>query len=351
MIYLDNNASTPLDPRVIDAIKEELTFNIDNPSSLHQYGQGAKIRLEKARRQIADTFGVKNTEVIFTSSGTEALNLLIRGALKGKKGHIVTSQAEHPAVFNLIKSLDYETTFLTPDPDGLITPEDVLKAIRPDTLLVALMAVNNETGVKTDIHAIADVIKVPLIVDGVQWLGKEKITLPKNLFGIGFSGHKIHAPPGIGFAIIKHPIAPSIIGGAQEFGKRGGTENMIGISALRKAIEIIEYPSSLPRDTFESILKEQLPIKINGKNRVQTTSNITFPKVDGETLLIKLDQAGLAASLGSACSSGAIEPSRVLLSMGLSYTQAKSSLRFSFSRMNTVDEARKAAEIVLNALR
>lgn len=125
---------------------------------------------------------------------------------------------------------------------------------------------------------------------------------------------------------------------------------MIGISALRKAIEIIEYPSSLPRDTFELILKEQLPIQINGKNRVATTSNITFPKVDGETLLIKLDQAGLAASLGSACSSGAIEPSRVLLSMGLSYTQAKSSLRFSFSRMNTVEEARKAAEIVVNAL-
>ena len=351
MIYLDNNASTPIDPRVADAIKEELAFQIDNPSSLHQYGQGAKIRLEKARRQIADTFGVKNTEVIFTSSGTESLNLLIRGALKGKKGHIITSQAEHPAVFNLIKSLDYDTTYLTPDSNGIITSEDVTKAIRPDTLLVALMAVNNETGVKTDIHAIADAIKVPLIVDGVQWLGKEKIALPKNLFGIGFSGHKIHAPPGIGFAIIKQPIAPTLIGGAQEFGKRGGTENMLGIAALRKAIEILEFPSSAPRDAFESILIEKLPIQINGKNRVGTTSNITFPNVDGETLLIKLDQAGIAASLGSACSSGAIEPSRVLLAMGLSYKEAKSSLRFSFSRMNTVDEAKRAAQIVIDLIK
>lgn len=350
MIYLDNNASTPLDPRVAAAIKEELAFQIDNPSSLHQYGQGAKIRLEKARRQIADTFNIKNTEVIFTSSGTESLNFLIRGALKGKKGHIVTSMAEHPAVYNLIKSLDYETTYLTPDPNGLITPDDVLKAIRPDTLLVALMAVNNETGVKTDIHAIADVIRVPLIVDGVQWLGKEPFTLPKNLFGIGFSGHKIHAPPGIGFAIVKNPIAPYLIGGAQEFGKRGGTENMLGIAALRKAIEILEYPSPAPRDTFESILSARLPIRINGRNRVATTSNITFPRTDGETLLIKLDQLGLAASLGSACSSGAIEPSRVLLSMGLSYADAKSSLRFSFSRMNTVEDAERAAHLVLQAV-
>ncbi|MFN4174779.1 MAG: cysteine desulfurase family protein, partial [Parachlamydiaceae bacterium] len=203
----------------------------------------------------------------------------------------------------------------------------------------------------TDIHAIAESIKVPFVVDGVQWLGKEKMSLPKNLFGIGFSGHKIHAPPGIGFAIVKQPMSPSIIGGAQEFGKRGGTENMIGIAALKRAIEIMDYPDSAPRDTFESMLIEKLPVKINGKNRVATTSNITFANTDGETLLIKLDQAGVAASLGSACSSGAIEPSRVLLSMGLSYKEAKSSLRFSFSRMNTIEEAKRAAKIVIESLK
>ncbi len=352
MIYLDNNASTPLDPFVQEMIKLEMTYLIDNPSSMHKYGQEAKKRLDKARRYIADYFKVKPTEIIFTSSGTEAMNFLIRSALHHKKGHIISSSAEHSAVYNLLKSLPFETTFLNPEPTGEIAPEKVFKAIRPDTILISLMAVNNETGVKTDIDAIAKGLKVPFIVDGVQWLGKEPISLPPQVTGIGFSGHKIHAPPGIGFAIIRHKQNPFIVGGAQEFGMRGGTENMLGIMGLYAAFQKLTPIESSARDLFEKRILDALPnAQVNGKNRVANVTNITFSGIDGETLLIKLDQKGLAASLGSACSSGAIEPSRVLIGMGLSYKLAKSSLRFSFSRMNTLGEAEKAAQIVIESVR
>jgi cysteine desulfurase len=352
MIYLDNNASTPIDPFVVEAIKNELSNLVNNPSSPHQFGQSAKARLDKARRIIADYFKVKPTEVIFTSSGTEAMNLLIQGLIANRKGHVVSSEMEHSCVYNLLKERsDLETTFVKPDYTGTISIESVLEAVRPDTLLVALMAVNNETGTKTDIAAIASKLKIPFVVDGVQWLGKEPIALPPNITGIGFSGHKIHAPGGIGFIIVKGKIASQIRGGFQEFGKRAGTENMIGISGLAKAIQRIEYPNQNMRDHFETIVLKALPdARVNGANRVGTTSNICFPGIDGESLLIKLDQMGVAASLGSACSSGAIEPSRVLVSMGLSYNDAKSSLRFSFSRMNTLDDAVQAADIVIRAV-
>lgn len=351
MIYLDNNASTPLDPYVKDVIVQEMGYQIDNPSSMHKFGQEAKKRLDKARRKIADYFKVKLTDVVFTSSGTEAMNFLIRSQLHNKKGHVISSAVEHSAVYNLLKSLNLDVTFLTPSSTGEIAPSQVFEALRPDTILVALMAVNNETGVKTDIHTIAKGLKIPFVVDGVQWLGKEPIELPPQVTGIGFSGHKIHAPPGIGLAIIRSKQSPLIYGGAQEFSMRGGTENMLGIMGLMAAFEKLSYIDSKPRDHFEKRILEALPqAKINGENRVGNVSNITFPGIDGETLLIKLDQKGLAASLGSACSSGAIEPSRVLIGMGLSYKLAKSSLRFSFSRMNTLDEAEKAAQIVIESV-
>jgi cysteine desulfurase len=349
-IYLDSNASTPLDPLIVQTIYDTLGQSILNPSSLHIYGQEAKGLLDKARRIIADYFEVKASQVIFTSSGTESMNMLIRSYL-AKGGEVVSSLSEHSAVYNLLQN--YKTHAVSPGKRGAPLPAQVEQAITPQTSLICLMAVNNETGVKTDIEAVGKIAlerKIPFIVDGVAWLGKENIKIPKGVDAMGFSGHKIHAPPGVGFVIVQnqHKLSPLILGGAQEFNRRAGTENLLGIAALGRAIELID-PSSFSRmahlrDTFESRLKEHFPgLVVNGEGeRISNTSNLLFPGIDGETFLIKLDQAGIQASLGSACSSGAIEPSRVLISMGLSYKEAKRSLRFSFNRFNTENDVEEA---------
>lgn len=356
-IYLDNNASTPLAPEVIEAVKGVLLDAVCNPSSPHKEGQVARGKLDQARRTVAAYFQVKPQEVLFTSSGTEAMNYLIQSALKTCKGEIISSDSEHSCVYQLLKDRQ-DTRFIK----GAPTLE-ALKALATDkTALVILMAVNNETGIKTpvgEIAAWAQARAIPMVVDGVAWLGKERVVLPPGVSGIGFAGHKIHAPPGIGCAILRPPLkgVSLIRGGAQEQGLRGGTENMLGILAMAKAIELLDatnfdYIETL-RNTFEEELLKALPgISINGVTfpRISNVSNVLFAGHDGETLLMKLDQAGLSASLGSACSSGALEPSRALLSLGLSYKEAKSSIRFSFSRQNTLQEVKKAVEIVKRVL-
>lgn len=341
-IYLDNNASTPLDRYVMQAAQEEMNFLVSNPSSPHQEGQWARGRLDKARRTLASYFKVRPQELLFTSSGTEAMNFLILSAIKMKKGEIVSSSSEHSCVYQLLKDRP-ETKFI----QGVPTLEKVEAACTPHTALIVLMAVNNETGIKTDIASIAAWAEkrgILFIVDGVAWLGKETIHLPQGIAGIGFSGHKIHAPSGIGCAIFRPPLKPSplLVGGAQEFGYRAGTENMLGIAAFSKAIELLNENDFEKIKALRDHFEKGLPpgVIVNGKNypRISNVSNLLFPNHDGETLLMKLDQAGVSASLGSACSSGALEPSRALLSLGLSYKEAKSSLRFSFSRMNTLEE-------------
>lgn len=364
-IYLDNNATTPIDPRVLAVIEEDLRINFGNPSSTHSLGQESRKRLTQAKHFIANFFKVKPIELVFTSGGTEALNMVIRGLFQSNpSGHILTSSVEHSAVYATVKALEStgtNATFLSPGLWGAVTPDAVRAALRPDTRLIALMAVNNETGVKTDIESIAEIARearIPFLVDGVGLLGKEPFTIPAGVSAICFSGHKLHAPKGIGLAIIRKTlsIVPLITGGNQENGLRGGTENVTGIIALAKAIELLnqEFPEASQRmerlrNHFENTLMSQLSgVTVNGQGpRVVNTSDLSFKGLEGETLLAALDMEGVAASHGSACASGALEPSRILLNMGLSREAARSSVRFSLSRFTTQNEIDRAIEIIV----
>ena len=363
-IYLDNNATTFIDPRIVDVVAHNLTHVQGNPSSIHSYGQEAKALLNKARRTIADFLKVKPGEIVFTSNGTEAMNFLIEGILnQTAKGHVITSSAEHACVYSTCQALQkqgWNVEFLSPGLYGAITPEAVEAAIRPDTKLITLMAVNNETGVKTDFAAIAAIAlkhRIPFVVDGVALLGKELFEIPAGVTGMGFSGHKFHAPKGCGFAFVRSgvKINPLLLGGEQESGRRGGTENLIGIVAMAEAIQLLnsELPEATKRmeqlrDKFEKGVMEKIPtVKVNGSGpRIANTSNLTFPGMEGETLLTRLDIAGVAASHGSACSSGALEPSRILLNMGIPRREAEAALRFSFSRMTTEDDIVHAIDVI-----
>lgn len=352
-IYLDNNASAPLDPRVLDAIVEELHESEGNPSSIHYHGKRCRQRLDRARSLIAEYLCVKPQELIFISNGTEGANLALRGLFPDHaQGHIITSGAEHSCVHQVVKDLEKrgaQATFLSVGVWGSVRPEAVKKALRPDTKLITLMAVNNETGVKTDIEAIALIAQeagIPFVVDGVALLGKEQFSIPEGVTGMFFSGHKLHAPKGIGllFCRQKAKLKPLFIGGEQEFNRRAGSENLPGIVGFAKAIEILKSEleqGSLHmrkmRDHLEEGLKASLEgIWINGEGpRVVNTTNISFEGVDGELLLMRLDQDGISVSHGSACSSGALEPSRVLLDMGIPLERSRSAIRFSVSRFTT----------------
>lgn len=368
-IYLDNNASTFIDPKVSDLLIEEFPSLLGNPSSIHFFGQKIRNKISKARTAIASFLGVKSTEIVFTSGGTEGMNMLMRGLAASKeRGHIITSHAEHSCVYSAAKDLEqsgFEVTFLAPGYLGAPTPDAVRQAIRPHTIMIVLMAVNNETGVKTDIPSIAALAKtagIPFLVDGVSLMGKELFSIPSGVSGMAFSGHKFHAPQGIGMAFVRSglKLKPLVTGGEQEFGRRPGTENVIGILALAKAVQVLsdELPLASEkmlylRNRFENALRDELTeVFINGEGpRSTNVSNIAFKGVDGETLLMALDAAGIAASHGSACSSGALEPSRILLGMGIDDELVRSSLRFSFSRMNTEQEIDDAVEVIIRLVR
>ena len=362
-IYFDNNATAPIDPQVAETIISLLKGPLGNPSSPHAFGQMAKGLLGEARRQIATFLKVKQSQILFTSGGSEGAVSCIHGLLNHKrKVHIITSMIEHAAVYETLEELRQEGAEISYIPIGLkgaIDPEQVALAIKPETQLITVMAVNNETGVMQDISAIAEIAErhaIPLVVDGVAWLGKGPIHIPQGVSAMFFSGHKIHAPQGVGFIYI-HPrvkLKPLIHGGSQEFGMRGGTENLLGIAALSKAISLLSQCQEQAiahmrtlRDHFENALLALPGVTLNGiAPRICNVTNLSFENIDGETLLIHLDQAGIAASLGSACSSGSIEPSRILLAMGLSLKQARSSLRFSFSRFNTLEEVETAIQVI-----
>ncbi len=359
-IYLDNNATTAIDPRVAEAMQKELLKPPSNPSSLHFFGQQAKNRLSKAREQVASYCGCKPGEILFMSSGTEAMNFLIR-SLAPPSCHIISSNTEHACVENTLLDLQkkgYEVSFLPSGLTGILTPSSIESAIKKNTQLLVFSAVNSETGVKADLETLSDIAlkhKISLVIDGVALLGKETLKIPKGVTGIGFSAHKCHGPKGAAFAFLRSgsKAAPLLTGGGQEYGLRSGTENLPGIIGVAKTLEVIEentfFQMQSLRDTFEKKISNAIPFATvnGGKNRICNVSNMAFPGIDAETLLIQLDLNGVAASQGSACSSGALEPSRVLIQMGLPLSTVKSSLRFSLSRFTTEEEIDKAASVLI----
>ena len=364
-IYLDNNASTSLDPRILKILIKELEEEEGNPSSTHFHGQQCRRKLEKSRQAVASFFKVKPNEVVFTSGGTEGAALLVQGImLQHPFGHAISSGLEHACVYQTLKELEKkgaQVTFLSAGLAGAVPPEEVERAIRPETRLITLMAANNETGVLTDLEAIAAIAQrhhIPFVVDGVAWLGKEMMKIPTGVSAIFFSGHKIHAPKGIGFCICRHDLrlTPLFVGGGQEHNRRAGTENLPGIVALAEAKALLEQTQQASifhmrrlREHLEMQLISELPnVIVNGNGpRVSNTSNLAFLGVDGEALLMNLDMAGISVSHGSACSSGALEPSRVLLEMGIPLSQARSSIRFSLSRNTSEVEISTAVTAII----
>jgi len=353
-IYLDNNATTVIDKRIIN---DPYILNILrkplNPSSIHSYGREAKNILIKAKKNIGSYLSVPSDNIIFTSGATEALNICIQGALCCQ-GHVISTSIEHACIYNTLIEMQKKgcrLSFVKVTDFGAPFANDIEKLICPDTKLIVISAVNSETGVKTDIKKIAEIAKkysIPLVVDGVALLGKEIFQIPDGVSAMCFSGHKIHAPSGIGFFYF-HPsfkISPIIFGGYQEKKLRPGTENLFGIACLEKAILLLQKDLSKAsnkmkflRDHFEASLKEKLDIEMNGKGpRIVNTSNISFQKVNAHSLLIYLDRRHISASHGAACASGSLKPSRILINMGLSKERVQSSIRFSISRMTTKKE-------------
>jgi cysteine desulfurase len=352
-IYLDNSATTSLDPKVFKAMLLDLQGGPLNPSSVHFFGRQAKTLLQNAREAVASFFQMKPEEVIFTSGGTEGINTFLRG-LSGK-GHLITSTIEHSSIDKTAKALESQgmsVTYLPVGSWGAPLPEHIEKAIRPDTKAIALSGANSETGVKIDLEAIASIAKahdIPLLIDAVSWIGKEDFPSHPGITAIALSAHKFHGPKGIGALLVRTPFRynPLSTGGMQEMQKRAGTENLAGILGLQEALHLVSQNQRGITQHIEDLRKHleygllhQIPdLCIHGEGpRIASTANFGFPGVDGEDLFMQLDMAGIAVSLGSACSSGSIEPSRVLLNMGVPTKLAKSSLRFSVGRMNTREE-------------
>lgn len=367
-IYLDHNAAAQVDPTIIEHVTKHLRECIGNPSSVHSFGRECRGVLVHSRDTIAAFLGVSSDEIIFTSGATEGANLILKGWFqKQGSAHIITTVLEHPAVYQTIKELERlgcQVTYLETGELGAPLLDAVEREVRSDTKLIAIMGANNETGVKTDIERIARLASfrgIPFFVDGAALLGKELFQIPEGVSAMCFSGQKIHALQGSGFCFIRKSfkLAPFFTGGAQEFGKRAGTENLPGIISLKVAINLLqaELPAAAERmrtlrNHFEASLVEKLEgILINGLGpRVVNTSNLAFLGVDGESLLTALDMEGIAASHGSACASGALEPSRVLLNMELSRQRVNSSLRFSLSRMTTMQEIERAVEVIVSTV-
>jgi len=364
-IYLDNNATTPIDPNVLDAMVKHLKRGAYNPSSIHFFGQEGKKILAESRKIIADFLKVKTSEIFFTSGGTEGINFLIRGALLHPKSHIIASPIDHACVYNTIEDLREKgahISYLSVNSYGTIQVKDLEQALESNTKLIVLSAANSETGVKLEIEKIALVAKnanIPLILDGVALLGKEPFSIPEGVSGMAFSAHKFHGPQGIGFIFIRSGFKPSPLftGGNQEKTLRSGTENLPGIVGMAHALAILNQNQAhahmkFLQEYFEKHLMQEIPgLKVNGEGpRLPSTSNLYFPNIDAESLLISLDMHKIAASYASACASGALEPSRTLLNMGYSKKRASSSLRFSFSRMNTLEEIKKAVKIIVQVV-
>jgi cysteine desulfurase len=367
VIYLDNNATTLSDPILWeDKDIQEILSSPMNPSSIHTFGRKAKSHLVYARKTISEYLNVTPESIIFTSGATEGLNLCIRGLIRPFT-HIISSKIEHPAVLKTLLHLQQKgcsLTLLDPKEKGYIEKKEIENALQQNTSLIVLSYANSETGVKNPIQEIAELTsekKITFVVDGAQWLGKDEMQIFPGITAISFSGHKIHALQGSGFVYL-NPLAtvePLLLGGPQEYQKRAGTQNLLAIVSLAKMIEKLKkedkkyfaHMRSL-RDHFEkNLIQEFDDIQINGMGeRICNTCNLYFPNIEAEVLFKNLDLLGICSSLGSACSSGSIEPSKVLIAMGYSQNRALESMRFSFSRMNTFEEIDDAIKIIKEAL-
>ena len=360
VVYVDNNATTMVAPEVFRAMKPFLEDQYGNPSSMHAFGGRIHKYIDSARESVADLLGASDPrEVIFTSCGTESDNTAIMSTLRSypDKKHIITTKVEHPAIFNLCKYLEttgYRVTYLNVDNGGMIDLNELKSSIDEDTALISIMHANNETGVVFPIEEIAEIArtrKVILHTDAVQAVGKIpfKLTeLPVDLLSL--SGHKLHAPKGVGALYVRKGtrFTPFLIGGHQENSRRGGTENIASIVGLGVACQLVgksikEESARIKdlRDRLESTLLQKIPrTKLNGnkENRRPNTSNIGFEFIEGEAILLMLDEKGIAASSGSACTSGSLSPSHVLRAMGIPFTFIQGSIRFSLSRYNTTDD-------------
>jgi cysteine desulfurase len=364
-VYLDNNATTPVLPEVLDAMRPYFGERFGNASSIHHHGQEARAAVEHARESVAALLGCRVAEVVFTSGGTESDNLAIAG-LAAPGDHIVTSSIEHHAVLHACKRLEdtgCEATYLPVDGCGLVDPDDVRRALRPNTKLVSIMMANNETGVLQpveEIGRIAAEADVYFHSDAVQAAGKVPIDVARiRCDALSISGHKIHAPQGVGALYVRKStrIQPLFYGGRHERSRRAGTENVPGIVGLGKAAELAmqgferseDQQMTALRDRLEQGLLAQVEdsgVNGDGAPRVPNTSNVYFDSIDGEPMVISLDLKGLAVSTGAACSSGALEPSHVLLAMGLRVDRARASVRFSLGKQSTSEDVEFTLSLV-----
>jgi cysteine desulfurase len=370
-VYLDNNATTPVLPEVLEAMRPYFGEHFGNASSIHHHGQETRAAVERARESVAALLGCRASEVVFTSGGTEADNLAIFG-LAHSGDHVITSTIEHHAVLNSCKHLakypgmaGCEVTYVPVDGRGLVDPEDVKRAIRPNTKLITIMLANNETGVVQPVEEIGKIAaeaEIYFHTDAVQAAGK--IPIDVNEIGcdlLTISGHKIHGPQGVGALYVCKgtKLEPMLHGGSHERSRRAGTENVPGIVGLGKAADLAcvgfergddhaEPKMAAARNHLERELLEIEATGLNGEGapRVPNTTNIYFDGIEGEALVIALDLKGLAVSTGAACSSGAIEPSHVLTAMGLRPDRAKASIRFSLGKQNTPQDVDFALALV-----
>jgi cysteine desulfurase len=353
-VYLDNNATTPVLPEVFEAMRPYFGERFGNASSIHHHGQETRAAVEDARESVAGLLGCSAAEIVFTSGGTESDNLAIAGWVAAGD-HVITSSIEHHAVLHACKHLEKigcEVTILPVDGRGLIDPSDVRRALRPNTKLISVMMANNETGVLQPVEEIGKIASegnVLFHTDAVQAAAKVPISVRQiGCDALSISGHKIHAPQGVGALYVKKGtrIQPLFYGGRHERSRRAGTENVPGIVGLGKAAEIAKQALdrgeaqkvAAMRDRLEQgILAQVDEAGLNGKGatRVPNTTNLHFDHIDGEAAVIALDLMGLAVSTGAACSSGAIEPSHVLIAMGLRPDQARASIRFSLGKQTT----------------
>jgi cysteine desulfurase len=364
-IYLDNNATTPVLPEVFEAMRPYFSEQFGNASSIHHHGQQTRAAVEDARESVAALLGCRASEIVFTGGGTEADNLAIAG-LVAAGDHVITSSIEHHAVLLACRHLEEigcEVTVLPVDGRGLVDPDDVRRALRPNTKLISVMMANNETGVLQpveEIGGIANEAGVCFHTDAVQAAGKVAIDVKRiGCHALSISGHKIHAPQGVGALYVRKGtrLQPLFYGGRHERSRRAGTENVPGIVGLGKAAQLAKAALDHGDDRKMAAMRDRLQqgilaqveeagVNSDGAARVPNTTNIHFDHIDGEAMVIALDLKGMAVSTGAACSSGAIEPSHVLVAMGLRTDQARASIRFSLGKQTVAEDIDVALALV-----